>query len=79
VLKVLCKKIGIQRLDLAGESAVLTFSEKTGVKPEKITALIQKDPQRFRLAPDHVLQAKVLPDVSTDPVEATKKVLQELA
>ncbi|NVM20966.1 MAG: transcription-repair coupling factor [Desulfobacterales bacterium] len=79
VLKVLCKKIGIQRLDLAAESVVFTFSENTGAKPEKITALIQKDPQRFRLTPDRVLQARALHDVSADPMEATKKLLQELA
>ncbi|NVM56814.1 MAG: DEAD/DEAH box helicase, partial [Desulfobacterales bacterium] len=78
MLKVLCKKIGIQRLELADQSVALTFSEKTPVKPEKITTLVQKNPQRLRLTPDYVLHAKLLSHASSDPIEDTKKVLQEL-
>jgi transcription-repair coupling factor (superfamily II helicase) len=78
-LKVLCKKLGIERLELGSRDMVLTFSEKTPVTPEKILLLVQKDPNRFRLRPDHVLQAKMEPDGSVDPMEASKKVLQELA
>jgi transcription-repair coupling factor (superfamily II helicase) len=79
MLKILCKKIGVQRLELGTHRMVITFSEKTRVVPEKITNLVQKDPQRFRLTPDYVLQVRVVSDGFSDPVEATKKVLQELA
>ena len=78
VLKVLCKDFGVQRLELTDQTVVLTFHDKTCVKPESITTLVQKDPQRFRLVSDHVLRAEVLSNGYTDPMEATKKVLQEL-
>ncbi len=78
LLKVLCKKIGVQRLELTDQAAVLTFHERTCVKPETITTLVQKDPGRFRLMPDHVLRAKAVSSGLTDPLEDTKKLLQEL-
>ncbi len=78
ILKVLCKKIGVQRLELTDHNAVLTFHETTCVKPETVASLVQKDPQRFRLMSEHVLQAKILPEAHADTMEATKNVLQEL-
>ena len=50
-----------------------SFSEKTLMSPEKITDLIQHDPRRFRLRPDHVLEAKVASDGSPDAMDLTKK------
>jgi len=79
LLKVQCKSLGIERLDVGPKGIVLAFSEKTSVKPEQIADLIQQDPQRFRLRPDHVLEVRVSPDRSTDPLELTKNLLQELA
>jgi transcription-repair coupling factor (superfamily II helicase) len=78
MLKVLCKSIGIQRLDLEPHRAVFTFSEKTPVRAEQITQLIQQDPQRFHFRPDYVLEAKVPRDGVADAMGLTKKVLQEL-
>lgn len=79
MLKVLCKKTGVQRLQMGTKSVIFSFSEKTLVSPEKITDLIQHDPRRFRLRPDHVLEAKVASDGSPDAMDLTKKVLQGLA
>ena len=78
LLKVLCKNLGIERLDVGPKRIVLTFSEKTCVKPEQIAGLAQQHPQRFRLRPDHVLEVRVSHGRSTDPLELTKKLLQEL-
>ncbi len=78
-LKTMCKKAGVERLELDKQRLVITFSEKTSVAPEKITSLVQKDPQRFRLTHDYVLQAMVVSSGSSDIVEAAKKVLQELS
>jgi transcription-repair coupling factor (superfamily II helicase) len=78
MLKVLCKKIGIQRLDLHPKRTVFTFSENTRVRAEQITRLIQHDPQRFKFRPDCVLEAKASYDGPTDAMDLTKKVLQEL-
>ena len=78
LLKVLCKDLGIERLDVGPKGIVLTFSEKTCVKPEQIAGLVQQEPQRFRLRPDHVLEVRVSPGRSTDPLKVTKNLLQEL-
>lgn len=78
LLKVLCKRIGIHRLDLGPQSTVFTFSEKTHVRAEQITQLIQQDPQCFHFRPDYVLEAKVPWDGAADAMDLTKKVLQEL-
>ncbi len=78
-LKVLCRGIGVQRLEISDESVVFTFSDKTGVRPEQMTALIQQHPKRFRLKPDYVLEASLSPGALGDSMELTKQVLQELA
>ncbi len=78
-LKVMCQKIGIQRLDLADQRLVLSFSQDCPLSPEKITCLMQRDPQRFRLTPDGVLKISMPSGQSADPMEATKKILQDLA
>jgi transcription-repair coupling factor (superfamily II helicase) len=79
LLKVICKKIGIQRLDLADQNLMLSFSQDCPLSPEKITSLMQADPQRFRLTPDGVLKVLMPSGQSADPLETTKKILQDLA
>jgi transcription-repair coupling factor (superfamily II helicase) len=78
MLKVMCKKLGIHRLDLGDQRLVLAFSKDSHVDPEKITGLIQRDPRRFRLSPDGILEVS-LPSASPgESMNATKKVLQHL-
>ena len=77
IFKVLCKKLGIQRLDLADKRLVLSFSRDCRMSPEQIADLIQRDPGRFRLTPDGVLKVS-MPSGSADPLEETKKVLQDM-
>jgi transcription-repair coupling factor (superfamily II helicase) len=79
MLKVMCKELGIERLDLVDQRLVLSFAEDCRVSPKKITDLIQGDPKRFRLTPDNVLDISMLSGSSANPLEATKKVLQDLA
>ncbi|MCK4391157.1 MAG: transcription-repair coupling factor [Desulfobacterales bacterium] len=78
VLKVVCKKMGIQRLDLTDQRLVLSFSQDCPLSPEKITRLIERDPGRFRLTADGVLQVSMPSGESQDPLKTTKKVLQDL-
>jgi transcription-repair coupling factor (superfamily II helicase) len=79
MLKVMCKKIGIHRLDLADQRLVLSFCQDSLLRPEKITGLIQRDPGRYLLKPEGVLEVSISSGRSADPLEATKKVLQDLA
>lgn len=77
-LKIICKKIGIQRLDLADQKLVLSFSRDCPLSPERITGLIQRDPQRFLLTPDGMLKVSMPSGQLADPLKETKKVLQDL-
>jgi transcription-repair coupling factor (superfamily II helicase) len=79
ILKMMCKNIGVRRLELGPRGVVLTFSEKTCVSPERITGLVQEYPKRFKLRPDYVLHAQVASDSTADAMELTKKLLQELS
>jgi transcription-repair coupling factor (superfamily II helicase) len=78
MLKVMCKKLGIERLDLADQRLVLSFSENCDVSPDRITDLIQRSPRRFRLTPDGVLEVSMKPGEYAYTLKATKKVLQDL-
>ena len=77
-LKIICKKIGIQRLDLSHQKLVLSFSTNCPLSPERITGLIQSAPKRFLLTPDGMLKVKMPPGKLADPLKETKKVLQDL-
>jgi transcription-repair coupling factor (superfamily II helicase) len=79
MLKVMCKGLGIERLDLNDQRLVLSFAKDCRVKPERITDMIEKAPRRFRLAPDSTLEVSMSPDRTVEPLKAAKKVLQDLA
>jgi transcription-repair coupling factor (superfamily II helicase) len=78
-LKMLCKDLGIERMELGDHHMAFTFSQKTPVSPEKIARLVQEKPHRFRMAPDSVLRVRIGSDGSLDPISVSKKVLHELA
>jgi transcription-repair coupling factor (superfamily II helicase) len=78
MLKVMCKTLGIQRLELADRRLVLSFSSDCPLSPEKLADLIKKDPGRFRLTPDGVLRVAMPSNQSPGPLEASKKILQDL-
>jgi transcription-repair coupling factor (superfamily II helicase) len=79
MLKVMCKGLGIERLDLGDQKLVLSFTKDCCVNPERITDLIEKAPRRFRLTPDSILEVSMPSDRGVEPLEAAKKVLQDLA
>jgi transcription-repair coupling factor (superfamily II helicase) len=79
MLKVMCKKLGIHRLDLADNRLTLFFSKDCCVKPERVTGLVQQDPERFRLTPDGMLEVSMPHDAFSDSVTATKELLKDLS
>jgi transcription-repair coupling factor (superfamily II helicase) len=79
MLKILCKKLGIERMELGDRHMAFTFSQKTPVPPEKIARLVQEKPDRFRMAPDCTLRVRIGSDASVNAIEVSKKVLHELA
>jgi transcription-repair coupling factor (superfamily II helicase) len=77
-VKVLCQSLGVQRIEVGPGSVVLTFSDRTEVTPEKIMALAQANPKRFRLLSDYTVQAYFASDRAPNPMDGAKKVLQEI-
>jgi transcription-repair coupling factor (superfamily II helicase) len=77
-VKVLCQELGVQRIEVGARSVVLTFSDQTRVTPEKIMALAQVNPKRFRLLSDYTMQARFAADPAPKPMDGAKKVLQEI-
>ena len=78
MLKVMCKNIGIQRLDLGDQRLVLSFCQGSPLSPEEIIRLVEKDPGQFKLTPGGVLEVSMPYGQTPDPLEASKKLLQEL-
>jgi transcription-repair coupling factor (superfamily II helicase) len=79
VLKVVCRKLGIKRLDLADQRLILFFAQDCHVKPESVARLVQRDPGGCRLTPDGLLEMSMPDDRFPDPVAAAKQVLQDLS
>jgi transcription-repair coupling factor (superfamily II helicase) len=79
MLKILCKKLGIERMELGTQDMAFTFSETTPVSPGRIMDLVQQNPNRFRMAPDYVLRVRIGSSQLSGPIEASKKVLHALA
>ena len=78
-LKILCKKLGIERMELGARDMAFTFSEKTPVSPGRITDLVQQNPTQFRITPDYVLRVRIGSSQPYGSLEASKKVLHALA
>jgi len=77
-LKLLCKRLGIMRLELSRNTMTVAFSETTPVGPEKLMGLIQESPNRFHMKTDYVLRVNLTEEDTGTDVVAAKKVLQEL-
>ena len=59
MLKVLAKKAGVSRLDLASNKLILKFSESHQRNPAAIIEMITAAPKKFELTPEYVLKARL--------------------
>jgi transcription-repair coupling factor (superfamily II helicase) len=79
LLKALAVKAGVQRLDLGSGRLTLMFSAAHQAHPAGIVTVIQQDPRRFQLAPDHTLSVQVAKNGDAGSIAQVKKILQEIA
>jgi transcription-repair coupling factor (superfamily II helicase) len=79
VLRVLAKKAGVARLDLAGQQVILHFSEEHQRHPAAIVDMILAAPGRYELTPEHVLKVKLSQQRATRQLGETKNILKEIA
>jgi transcription-repair coupling factor (superfamily II helicase) len=59
MLKILSKKAGIAKLDLAGRQMNLQFSQAHLKNTEALVDMIQEAPARYELTPGSILRVKL--------------------
>ena len=78
-LKVLAKKAGVARLDIAGKELILHFSQSHQNNPVAMIDMILADPNRFELTPEHVLKAKLSSHRINAQLAQAKYLLKDIA
>jgi len=76
-LRLLCKPLGIIKLDASSEQIVVHFETKPPIDPLRIINLIQKD-RNFKLAGQDKLSLKRHSPTLADRVNAVKDLLRQL-
>jgi len=76
-LRLLCKPIGISRLDAGGEQIVLQFEANPPIDPLRIIALVQKD-RSYRLAGQDRLVVRRECLTLADRVAAVREIIHQL-
>jgi transcription-repair coupling factor (superfamily II helicase) len=79
MLKVLAKKAGVSRLDLAGSHLSLNFSESHQRNPAALVEMILAAPKDFRLSPEHNLKTQLTAKQLTQQLAQVKNLLKEIA
>ena len=79
MLKVLAKKAGVSRLDLAGVHLSLSFSESHQRNPAALVEMIMAAPKDFRLSPEQNLKTQLSAKQLTQQLAQVKNLLKEIA
>jgi transcription-repair coupling factor (superfamily II helicase) len=78
MLKILCVKAGIKRLDLTDTHLYLTFSGAHMRRPQGLVAFIKTDPKRFKLNADQVLGIALNPVGGSGVMAQARNILIEI-
>jgi len=79
MLKVLCRKAGVKKLDLTGASLHLALSPEHHGRPEALVEMVSKNPGRLQLTADGLLKVRLGSEGHRARVMETKIVLKEMA
>jgi transcription-repair coupling factor (superfamily II helicase) len=78
MLKILSKKAGVARLDLAGRQMHLQFSQAHLKNTEALVDMIQAAPGRYELTPGSILKVKLANEQSGGPRGQAKNILKDI-
>ncbi len=78
MLKILARKAGCRRLDIASGTLVCQFSPAHQKRPQALADLVQKYPRDFRLAPNGFLKVRLKGANTLGMLSQTKKILNEI-
>ena len=73
------KKKGITRLDISKVSLVLTFSEKTKVRPEKLVKLAEKRRHKVRFLDGNRIRIGIRMESASDALSEAKIIIKDLS
>lgn len=79
MLKILCQKAGVKRLDLRDQQLLLHFAESYYVNnPSGIINMVISDKNRLELTPEHVLKVRLPKQSITGHIVKAKNILKEI-
>jgi len=79
MLKILCVKAGIKRLDMTDTHLFLSFSPNHMADPQGLIAFIKTDPKRYRFGSDQTLRIVLDPNGAGGFMAQAKNILIEIA
>ncbi len=77
-VRLLMKRLGILRLDVGSESLVFAFASETGVEPERVIRMVEKNPNKLKLISDSKLSVKTARLAPLDALHEVKIFLSSL-
>ncbi len=77
MLRVMCIKAGVKRLDLVGQQLSLRFSDAHQKNPMGIVKMVTEHPSKFEFSPDQVLKTRLVKTNSKALMEI-KNLLKEI-
>jgi transcription-repair coupling factor (superfamily II helicase) len=78
MLKILCLKAGIKKLELGDDQMVVQFSEPHHPNPDGIIRLVLAKGKRFHLTPDHTLIVRLSRRKGLSQLGEAKNILKEI-
>ena len=78
-LKILCRQVGIERIDAGMKAVVLHFRKQEFSNPAGLVEFLNKYDQNVKLRPDHSLLFKNFTKDPSDRLKNTREILIELA
>ncbi|WP_035257654.1 transcription-repair coupling factor [Desulfatirhabdium butyrativorans] len=78
MLRVLCIDAGVKRIDLAGQSLLLRFSEAHQKNPFGLIDLITESQGRFSITPDQVMKVQLTRSTLAGMLAETKNILKDI-
>ncbi len=78
LMRVLCIKAGVRRLDLKGPLLMLQFSQMHQRRPLALVDLVSKDPDRYRFTPDQGLKVNLRPNEAAGALAMVKNLLKDI-
>ena len=79
MLRVLCVRAGVKRLDLFGQQLALAFSDMHQQRPLGIVEMINAGNGRYQLTPDYLMKTALSKSAPRAMLAETKNILIEIA